>query len=299
MLAHHGREVVGQLAALGHPGARVEHQQHRRGHRLLEQALEVLLVHDHAVRRPGRAAAPAGAPGGGCGGAAGLPETGEVDGTWAAERLLRHGSILGRRGHAAAPGVGSLAAWDLGEPRCWRATGATSGLLVRFGAGGCVRASWSTCSRSSCCAGSGPHFDDAVVGLGRSDFNLRWYHVYSTIAFLVANLSNFQLNRTWTFRSSRHSRWWTEYWPFLVGRPRRPGGRPGAAHPADAPALPGEPADRASSTTRPGLRNRLYWSQLIVIALVTPLSFVLNKLWTFAAVRTGRLDLADPSVRKK
>ena len=43
-----------------------------------------------------------------------------------------------------------------------------------------------------------------------------------------------------------------------------------------------------------GLRNRLYWSQLIVIGLVTPLSFVLNKLWTFAAVRTGRESLADP-----
>ena len=34
-----------------------------------------------------------------------------------------------------------------------------------------------------------------------------------------------------------------------------------------------------------GLRNRLYWGQLIVIAVVTPLAFVLNKLWTFAAVR--------------
>ena len=43
-----------------------------------------------------------------------------------------------------------------------------------------------------------------------------------------------------------------------------------------------------------GLRNRLYWSQLIVIALVMPVSFVFNKLWTFAAVRTGRLVLADP-----
>ena len=47
----------------------------------------------------------------------------------------------------------------------------------------------------------GPHFDDAVIGLGSSDYSLRWYHVYSTVAFLVANLCNFQLNRTWTFRS--------------------------------------------------------------------------------------------------
>ena len=34
-----------------------------------------------------------------------------------------------------------------------------------------------------------------------------------------------------------------------------------------------------------GFRTRLYWAQLITIAIVTPLSFVLNKLWTFSAVR--------------
>ncbi|NYE37759.1 putative flippase GtrA [Nocardioides cavernae] len=139
----------------------------------------------------------------------------------------------------------------------------------------------------------GPHFDDAVVALGSSGFNLRWYHVYSTLAFLVANLSNFQLNRTWTFQSSRAAGWWREYWPFLVV------GLGGQAvglalltllmHPHSPISLPTDVFDDST-----GLRNRLYWSQLIVIGLVTPLSFVLNKLWTFAAVRTGRLELADP-----
>ena len=139
----------------------------------------------------------------------------------------------------------------------------------------------------------GPHFDDAVVALGSSGFNLRWYHVFSTIAFLVANLWNFQLNRSWTFRSSRVSGWWHEYWPFLaVGF----GGQVvGLAlltllmHPHSPVSLPTSVFDDSS-----GLRNRLYWSQLIVIALVMPVSFVFNKLWTFAAVRTGRIDLADP-----
>lgn len=139
----------------------------------------------------------------------------------------------------------------------------------------------------------GPHFDDAVVGLGTTDFNLRWYHVYSTVAFLVANLSNFQLNRSWTFHSSGRARWWSEYWPFLVV------GLGGQAvglalltllmHPHSPVSLPTDVFDDSS-----GLRNRLYWSQLIVIALVTPLSFVLNKLWTFAAVRTGHEAVADP-----
>ncbi|MEO6509772.1 MAG: GtrA family protein, partial [Nocardioides sp.] len=104
---------------------------------------------------------------------------------------------------------------------------------------------------------------------------------------------NFQLNRTWTFRSSRHSRWWHEYWPFLVVGF---GGQVvGLAlltllmHPHSPVSLPTDVFDDSS-----GLRNRLYWSQLIVIALVMPVSFVFNKLWTFAAVRTGRPDLADP-----
>lgn len=139
----------------------------------------------------------------------------------------------------------------------------------------------------------GPYFDDAVIGLGGSDFSIRWYHVYSTAAFLVANVSNFQLNRSWTFQSSRAAGWWREYWPFLVVGL---GGQViGLAvltllmHPHSPISLPRDVFDDSS-----GLRNRLYWSQLVVIALVTPLSFVLNKLWTFAAVRTGHLDLADP-----
>ncbi len=62
----------------------------------------------------------------------------------------------------------------------------------------------------------GPPFESAVVGLLGSEFHLRWYHVYSTAAFFVANLSNFQLNRSYTFRSSRHARWWHEYGPFVA-----------------------------------------------------------------------------------
>ncbi|MGI3781073.1 MAG: hypothetical protein ACRYG2_09870, partial [Janthinobacterium lividum] len=36
-----------------------------------------------------------------------------------------------------------------------------------------------------------------------------------------------------------------------------------------------------------GLRTKFYWAQLIVIAVTVPVSFVLNKLWTFSAVRGG------------
>jgi putative flippase GtrA len=139
----------------------------------------------------------------------------------------------------------------------------------------------------------GPQPEDAIAALHPTAFHIRWYHVYSTVAFLVANLWNFQLNRWWTFRSSKHSGWWREYWPFLAV------GMLGQAiglilltllmHRGSPISLPTGVLDDSS-----GFRTRLYWAQLIVIAVVTPLSFVLNKLWTFAAVRTHHLD-AVPS----
>ena len=121
-----------------------------------------------------------------------------------------------------------------------------------------------------------------ALGLPLTDFNIRWYHVYSTIAFLVANLWNFQLNRWWTFRSAQHSGWLREYLPSSPSvssaycRPRHP-------DPADAPRIDVLAVDRRSSTTPPASGPGFYWAQLITIAIVTPLSFVLNKIWTFSA----------------
>ena len=139
----------------------------------------------------------------------------------------------------------------------------------------------------------GPGFEEAVLGLPLGEFNLRWYHLYSTCAFFVANLWNFQLNRNWTFRSAGHARWWKEYLPFLsVGLAGQLIGLAlltALLHPLSALSLPTSILDDTS-----GLRTRLYWGQLIVIAVVTPLSFVINKLWTFAAVRAHHKELADP-----
>ena len=140
----------------------------------------------------------------------------------------------------------------------------------------------------------GPEAREAIVGIPFTDFNVRWYHVYSTMAFVVANLWNFQLNRTWTFRTTKHARWWHEYWPFLaVGLLGQVIGLVLLTllmH-LDSP-IHLSPTVFDDST---GFRTRLYWAQLIVIAVVTPVSFVLNKLWTFAAVRAHHPDLADPS----
>ena len=53
-------------------------------------------------------------------------------------------------------------------------------------------------------------------------------------------------------------------------------------HPGSPIALPSSVFDNSS-----GLRTKLYWANLVVIAVTVPLSFVLNKLWTFSAVRGG------------
>jgi putative flippase GtrA len=139
----------------------------------------------------------------------------------------------------------------------------------------------------------GPLPENPILALHPTAFHVRWYHVYSTVAFLVANLWNFQLNRWWTFRSARHSAWWREYWPFLaVGMLGQVIGLvllTMLMHRGSPLALPTGTLDDST-----GLRTRLYWAQLIVITVVTPLSFVLNKLWTFAAVRTHHLDAVPP-----
>ena len=136
----------------------------------------------------------------------------------------------------------------------------------------------------------GPDENGVFFDLPLTAYNVRWYHAYSTIAFVVANLWNFQLNRRFTFRSAAHSGWWREYVPFLVvgllGQAVGLGILTLLMHPGSALAL--SPRIFDDST---GFRTRLYWAQLITIVVITPLSFVLNKVWTFSSVR-GRPRMA-------
>jgi len=131
----------------------------------------------------------------------------------------------------------------------------------------------------------GPDENGIALGLPITDFNIRWYHVFSTIAFVVANLWNFQLNRHYTFRSAKHSGWLREYLPFLAvgfgGQLVGLGILTLLMHSGSFLSLSTTVFDDSS-----GLRTRYYWAQLIQIAVVTPLSFVLNKLWTFSSVRS-------------
>ena len=134
------------------------------------------------------------------------------------------------------------------------------------------------------CKKIGPDENSIFFDLPWTDFNVRWYHVYSTIAFLVANLWNFQLNRLWTFRSAKHAGWFREYFPFLtvgiLGQIVGLGILTLLMHPNSVFSLSTTYFDDST-----GFRTRFYWAQLITIAIVTPLSFLLNKFWTFSAVR--------------
>jgi putative flippase GtrA len=142
------------------------------------------------------------------------------------------------------------------------------------------------------CKKIGPDENGIFFDLPLTDFNVRWYHVYSTIAFLVANLWNFQLNRLWTFRSAKHAGWFKEYFPFLtvgiLGQIVGLGILTLLMHPNSIFSLSTTFFDNST-----GFRTRFYWAQLITIAIVTPLSFVLNKFWTFSAVR-GKEKVTEP-----
>lgn len=140
----------------------------------------------------------------------------------------------------------------------------------------------------------GPEAHRVFLDLPATRFNVRWYHVYSTVAFVVAVLWNFQLNRTWAFASSGRAPWWKEFRPFfavgLLGQVVGLALLTLLMHDHSPLALPRDLLDDSTA-----LRTRLYWGQLIVIAAVTPLSFVLHKLWTFSAVRSHRLESSEPA----
>ncbi len=115
-------------------------------------------------------------------------------------------------------------------------------------------------------------------------YNVRYVHLVWIGSFLVANLWNFQLNRGWTFRARLHGSWWRQFWPFLaVGSVAAFVGIfviTVLTHPESALQLP-DPY----FTEQVGLRSRYYWAQLITIVLTMPINFIVNKLWTFRAVR--------------
>lgn len=131
-----------------------------------------------------------------------------------------------------------------------------------------------------------PHYQGVAIDLPFTEFNIRWYHVITSLAFLVANVWNFQLNRSWTFKSGKHAGWFTEFFPFLAT---------GLVAYAVGQTLitlmlkQGSPLELQqwvpALDDSTGFRTALYWANLIQIVITMPINFVVNKLWTFRAVR--------------
>lgn len=121
-----------------------------------------------------------------------------------------------------------------------------------------------------------------------TDFNVRWYHVVYLISFLVAVVWNYQLNRVWTFKTHKHSNWWREFGPFFaIGAISAAAGFGIVSllmHQSSPIALSPRVFDGST-----GLRTMSYWAQLLSVALTMPVNFVVNKLWTFRAVRSHKL----------
>jgi putative flippase GtrA len=115
-------------------------------------------------------------------------------------------------------------------------------------------------------------------------YNFRFTTLVWIVAFLVANLFNFQLNRYWTFRHAHRASWLREFWPFLaVGSTAALIGifiKIGFTNPTSPLYLP-EPWFHENA----GLQSREYWAQFLTIVITTPINFVVNKLWTFRYVR--------------
>lgn len=125
-----------------------------------------------------------------------------------------------------------------------------------------------------------------LFSFGSTQFNFRFSMLVWIVAFLIANLFNFQLNRWWTFKSSKHAGWFKEFWPFLaVGSVAALVGmflKWAMTNPTSPVYLP-EPFFHEDQ----GIHSREYWSQLIAVLLTMPINFIVNKLWTFRSVRAG------------
>jgi putative flippase GtrA len=140
---------------------------------------------------------------------------------------------------------------------------------------------------------AGAHEGNVWWDIPFTDYNVRWYHIFSMLAFVVANLSNYQLNRVWSFKSDKHAGWFAELAPFFtVGLVAQLIGmlvETQLMHPESIIGLSDAVFDGST-----GFRTKWYWAHLAMICVTIPVSFLLNKFWTFRAIRRGaRGDESD------
>lgn len=121
---------------------------------------------------------------------------------------------------------------------------------------------------------------DVFLNLFGTEYNIRWFNIFLTIAFLVANTWNYQLNRMWTFRGISTRSWLRGFFPFLLTGV-------GAflvsqvvatllMNPTSPIALPEHIFDDST-----GFRTKFYWATAISIVVAMPVNFLINKFWAF------------------
>ncbi|AWB83783.1 GtrA family protein [Corynebacterium liangguodongii] len=128
--------------------------------------------------------------------------------------------------------------------------------------------------------GFGIHEADVFFNLFGTRFNVRWYHVLSTLSFVAANVWNYQLNRYWTFKHIPRKPWLKGFVPFIATGVLAFGVSLTVMtllmNPTSPIALPSEIFDDSS-----GLRTKSYWAQAISTLIAMPVNFVINKFWAF------------------
>lgn len=137
---------------------------------------------------------------------------------------------------------------------------------------------------------------DAFVNILGSAFHVRWYHVFVTLAFLVANTWNYQLNRMWTFKAAVMRSWWRGYIPFLLtglGALLVNLAMMTLMMNSNSPiSLPEHIFDDST-----GLRTKFYWASVISILAGMPVNFIINKLWAFRRPKV-RVVAEEPPARQ-
>ncbi len=125
---------------------------------------------------------------------------------------------------------------------------------------------------------------DVLFNLFGTQWNFRYTSLTWLVAFVVANFTNFQLNRSWTFKREHRRSWWAEFWPFfLVGSVAAVAGmfiKVALTNPTSPVYLSSGFFHEAA-----GLHSREYWAQIITIVVTMPINYIVNKLWTFRAVK--------------
>ncbi|PFG28982.1 hypothetical membrane protein [Corynebacterium renale] len=132
---------------------------------------------------------------------------------------------------------------------------------------------------------------DAFMNILGSQFHVRWYHVFVTIAFLVANTWNYQLNRMWTFKNATTRSWWRGFFPFLLT-----GVGAFIVSQIVMTLLMNQNSPISLSPVifddSTGFRTMFYWATAISIVVAMPVNFIINKLWTFRSPAARNVDTA-------